>query len=610
MSRPSGSGSRRRQASKTASKPFRSPIPLGPTTVRMADIPHLRNGAVPFAPYDRTKEAYHVGGYCTTRFHSLARSSPRHSRFPPSSVVGMRKRWSWHRGKALVGLGPRSGVIAMTSAGLLILICVETVQRKRLKTRKHSGSPSADDQHRTEPVGVVRIEAEALLGQFDYLLWSESGNLSDLFILYGDNGCGKTTILRVLFHLLSAGNTRGHRSAIKDIPFKRFEVFLADGTRLKLSRDQPISGPYAIFAQRPNKTPIELIFGNVKGRERRFATTEDEVSFVGFVEALGLTVYFLSADRRIKSDSLDGEDDTAGKQLLLFPDELIINKRRTLVEDDADEQTRAVLHAMSLASSWIAGQVLQAVNKGSSSSHGIYQEIVKHVLSGSRDFSQPVQTDQVIDTLRSLAVRSSDYARFGFIPPLSVDEMIDSVKLSTPDTIGMINEILTPYIRGTEARLNVLKGIHALTEQFIHNLDSFLLRKTISFSLHEGLTINLQDGTPLKPSWLSSGEKHLLVLFCHVLISNDKRCIFIIDEPELSLNVKWQRKLITSLLQIIGKSQVQFIMATHAIELLAEHNQNVVKLVPSPPAAITSPLPESKLIMIEEHDSDDPADNP
>jgi hypothetical protein len=85
--------------------------------------------------------------------------------------------------------------------------------------------------------------------------------------------------------------------------------------------------------------------------------------------------------------------------------------------------------------------------------------------------------------------------------------------------------------------LKELENIHALTEQFIHNLDGFYLLKTINFDLRRGLSVRLQNGQPLNPAWLSSGEKHLLLLFCHVLISNDKRSVFIIDEPELSLTV-------------------------------------------------------------------------
>ncbi|KHD09288.1 hypothetical protein PN36_34135 [Candidatus Thiomargarita nelsonii] len=77
---------------------------------------------------------------------------------------------------------------------------------------------------------------------------------------------------------------------------------------------------------------------------------------------------------------------------------------------------------------------------------------------------------------------------------------------------------------------------------------------------------------------LSSGEKQLLLLFCNTLIARDKATIFIIDEPEISLNIKWQRQLIRTLLNFTKDSQVQFLFATHSIELLSQYRSNVVKL--------------------------------
>ena len=51
-----------------------------------------------------------------------------------------------------------------------------------------------------------------------------------------------------------------------------------------------------------------------------------------------------------------------------------------------------------------------------------------------------------------------------------------------------------------------------------------------------GKKINFED--------LSSGEKQILSLFCKVYLNISKQSIFIIDEPELSLSILWQKRLI------------------------------------------------------------------
>jgi ABC-type Na+ transport system ATPase subunit NatA len=92
------------------------------------------------------------------------------------------------------------------------------------------------------PLSVTRIEIEKLFGgKYTYDISKEvasTGSLSSLFILYGDNGSGKTTILKLLFHLLSISEDRGHSSFIAQIPFAKFAVSLAGGTDIVVSREE------------------------------------------------------------------------------------------------------------------------------------------------------------------------------------------------------------------------------------------------------------------------------------------------------------------------------------------------------------------------------------
>ena len=51
-----------------------------------------------------------------------------------------------------------------------------------------------------------------------------------LFILYGDNGTGKTTILNLIYHLLAQAEETGHRLAIANIPFRFARIDLTNGS--------------------------------------------------------------------------------------------------------------------------------------------------------------------------------------------------------------------------------------------------------------------------------------------------------------------------------------------------------------------------------------------
>jgi len=61
---------------------------------------------------------------------------------------------------------------------------------------------------------------------------------------------------------------------------------------------------------------------------------------------------------------------------------------------------------------------------------------------------------------------------------------------------------------------------------------------------------------------LSSGEKHLLVLLTIFVIEGNNRDFFIVDEPEISLNMTWQRKLLSLLNELAPNAEI--IVASHS----------------------------------------------
>jgi predicted ATP-dependent endonuclease of OLD family len=94
------------------------------------------------------------------------------------------------------------------------------------------------------------------------------------------------------------------------------------------------------------------------------------------------------------------------------------------------------------------------------------------------------------------------------------------------------------------------------------------------------LTIRGFSGESLAPDLLSSGERQLLTLLCHLLPARKTAAIFMIDEPELSLNIKWQRKLLDSLLGFTKGASIQLIMATHSVEMITPHRAEIVRFIP------------------------------
>ena len=75
-----------------------------------------------------------------------------------------------------------------------------------------------------------------------------------------------------------------------------------------------------------------------------------------------------------------------------------------------------------------------------------------------------------------------------------------------------------------------------------------------------------QDGDILTPYKLSSGEKQILVILLTVLVQDNAHCALFMDEPEISLHIEWQQRLITLIRSL--NPNVQIILTTHSPALI------------------------------------------
>jgi predicted ATPase len=71
-----------------------------------------------------------------------------------------------------------------------------------------------------------------------------------------------------------------------------------------------------------------------------------------------------------------------------------------------------------------------------------------------------------------------------------------------------------------------------------------------------------QIGETLMPYQLSSGEKQMLAILLTVLVEDDQHYVLFMDEPEVSLHIEWQKRLIDLCMEL--NPNVQIILTTHS----------------------------------------------
>ncbi|ASL84782.1 MULTISPECIES: AAA family ATPase [Serratia] len=75
---------------------------------------------------------------------------------------------------------------------------------------------------------------------------------------------------------------------------------------------------------------------------------------------------------------------------------------------------------------------------------------------------------------------------------------------------------------------------------------------------------------------LSSGEKQILILLTESLLQDGESKLFIADEPELSLHIDWQSKILPSIRMLNNSAQI--IIATHSPEVAGEYPDNILDM--------------------------------
>ncbi len=105
-------------------------------------------------------------------------------------------------------------------------------------------------------------------------------------------------------------------------------------------------------------------------------------------------------------------------------------------------------------------------------------------------------------------------------------------------------------------------------DKFIRIVNKFFSETGKKINRDENEISFLSGSTKINAYQLSSGEKQLLIILLTVLVQDNKPFILLIDEPEISLHIEWQRKLIKYIREL--NLNVQIILATHSPAIIME----------------------------------------
>jgi predicted ATP-binding protein involved in virulence len=129
------------------------------------------------------------------------------------------------------------------------------------------------------------------------------------------------------------------------------------------------------------------------------------------------------------------------------------------------------------------------------------------------------------------------------------------------------DKIVIYYYNMLALRFSELKKAEEKIERFFYACNQYLTYKQFEYSPKDfrySIKIESHNGEKREMSieQLSSGEKQIVALFCYLYLSDSTQQMIIIDEPELSLSVDWQERILEDILK--GSKCKSLVVATQS----------------------------------------------
>ena len=443
------------------------------------------------------------------------------------------------------------------------------------------------DQSKRPDVQIERLSVSKLFDRFDHAI--DLTSKKQIALLIAPNGFGKTVMLKVM-HNFATGNLRFFTT----LSFKKIEFKLSDETEVTITKQNqgnesgendasptpdllfemrtPTSNDFPPYSYGPSD--FEELFEYI---EKRFpvqrlgpdkwhhggtddvVTTDDVLMF--YIDAIPTKIarpsnfpeWLEAIIGRISSHFIETQ------RLLSFSRGEVpryMQKRRAwksgaVVERDARDLVR---------------RIELIVSKYAARAQQLDQSFPRRIIEHRNNQLQ--DETEVRARLTALARKRGELIGAGLIREGEEEHLSNTDDLADED----IRRILSIYISDTETKLNVFDELNSKVKLFTSILNEHFVFKRIEVNQEDGITaVDVGSLNPMRLSELSSGEQHELVLLYALLFVVSEGAVILIDEPELSLHVGWQRRFVADLMRIQELRDLRFVIATHSPQIISDH---------------------------------------
>lgn len=386
-------------------------------------------------------------------------------------------------------------------------------------------------------------------------------------IIHGANGVGKTAVLKCLTYLFE-----WDIEALSSIPFRTIHIGLTGDVKISISRQS--SGKPSDANERAHlSSPLEISFFK-SGSSHVETISSMDPELLSVAKAMAATRPWLKEMRQgLWFDETNGEpvDVWDLTQKFLAPKSRKRKTRSAFFEKIRRDLSVKLIDTYRLATRGsekskltvdlcaadMIGQIELVSAEYAKTSQTLDQSFPHRLIAGDHEF---LPAREVSERLKNLEAYQNWLSAMGLLAAIEGPSLPSDVNSLSSGKI----ETMSLFVQDSESKLSVFG--HLAEKCFVLSdlLKKKLTHKRVIINKENGLSAISDSGGEIPLSSLSSGEQHEIVLMYELLFKTAPNSLLLIDEPEISLHVKWQKSFIQDLKRIRDIVGFDALIATHS----------------------------------------------